>query len=102
MLCLVPSIPSFPPIWTSKNIERADEVIYLLDAGMKMACPNDSLSMVDIIVPYVLSFLRGDANKGGDDDDDDGDEDDGDDEYGDGDDDDDDEDDDEDDGDDEY
>jgi hypothetical protein len=69
-------------------VEQTDGVIYPLDADLKMACRIDSLSMVDIIVPNVLSFLRGDANEGdevGDDDngegDDGSDEDDEDDEY---------------------
>jgi hypothetical protein len=43
---------------------------------MKMGCRIDSLSMVDIIVPNVLSFLHGNANEGDDaDKDDDGDDD---------------------------
>jgi hypothetical protein len=49
-------------IWKSKIIEQTDEVIYPLNAGMKMACRIDSLLMVDIILSNVLSFLRGDAN----------------------------------------
>jgi hypothetical protein len=51
-------------IWKSKIVEQTDGVIYPLDADLKMACRIDSLSMVDIIVPNVLSFLRGDANEG--------------------------------------
>jgi hypothetical protein len=46
---------------------------------MKMSCHIDSLSMVGIIVPNVLSFLRGDDDW--DDDDSDEDDGDGDDEY---------------------
>ena len=50
-------------IWKSKIVEKTDGDIYLLDADMKMSCHIDSLSMVDIIVPNVLSFLvLGDAN----------------------------------------
>jgi hypothetical protein len=49
-------------IWKSKIAEQTDGVIDVLDADMKMACRIDSLSMVDIIVPNVLSFLRGVAN----------------------------------------
>jgi hypothetical protein len=60
-------------IWKSKIVEQTDGVIYLLDADMKMSCCIDSLSMVDIIVPNALSFLRGDANEGDDDGEDDGD-----------------------------
>ncbi len=48
-------------IWKSK-IEETDGVIDVLDADMKMACRIDSLSMFDIIVPNVLSFLHGEAN----------------------------------------
>jgi hypothetical protein len=47
-----------------KIVEQTDGVIYLLVAGMKMACRIVSLSMVDNIVPNVLSFLHGDANEG--------------------------------------
>ena len=84
-------------IWKSKIAEQNDRAIYLQDDDMKMGCCIDSLSMVDIVVPNVLSFLRGDANEGdnGDDndrDDDDSDEDYYNDEYGDDDDDDDDDD----------
>ncbi len=50
-------------IWKSKIVDQTDGDIYLLDADMKMSCHIDSLSMVDIIVPNVLSFLvLGDAN----------------------------------------
>jgi len=45
-------------IWKSKIIERTDGNIDLLDADMKIECRNDSLSMVAIIVPNVLSFLE--------------------------------------------
>ncbi len=62
-------------IWKSKIAEQTDGAVHLLDANMKMACRIDSLSMVDIIVPNVLSFLHGDANDGDDGDDDDGDDD---------------------------
>ena len=44
-------------IWKSKIIERTDGNIDLLDADMKIECRTDSLSMVAIIVPNVLSFL---------------------------------------------
>jgi hypothetical protein len=47
-------------IWKSEIAERTDGAIYLLDDDMKMSCHIDSLSMVGIIVPNVLSFLRGD------------------------------------------
>jgi hypothetical protein len=61
-------------IWKSKIVEQTDGVIYPLDADLKMACRIDSLTMVGIVVPNVLSFLRGDANEGDEDDgDDDGD-----------------------------
>jgi hypothetical protein len=46
-----------------KIVEQTDGVIYLLDAGMKMAFCIDSLSMVDIIVPNVLSPLHGIVNE---------------------------------------
>ena len=58
-------------IWKSKIEEQTDGVIYPLDANLKMACCIDSLMMVGIVVPNVLSFLRGDANEGDDDDDND-------------------------------
>ena len=45
-------------IWKSKIIERTDGNIDLLDADMKIECRTDSLSMVVIIVPNVLSFLE--------------------------------------------
>jgi hypothetical protein len=74
-------------IWKSKIVELTDGVIYPLDADLKMACRIDSLMMVGIVVPNVLSFLRGDSNEGDDDGDDDGDnDDDGDDDKDDGDD----------------
>jgi hypothetical protein len=57
-------------IWKSKIVEQTDGVIYPLDADLKMACRIDSLTMVGIVVPNVLSFLRGDSNEGDDDDDD--------------------------------
>jgi hypothetical protein len=44
-------------IWKSKIIERTDGNIDLLDADMKIECRTDSLTMVVIIVPNVLSFL---------------------------------------------
>jgi hypothetical protein len=44
-------------IWKSKIIQRTDGNIDLLDAVMKIECRTDSLSMVAIIVPNVLSFL---------------------------------------------
>ncbi len=47
-------------IWKSKIVEQTDGVIYLLDADLKMACCIDSLTMVGIVIPNVLSFLRGD------------------------------------------
>jgi hypothetical protein len=72
-------------IWKSKIEEQTDGVIDILDAEMKMECRINSLWKVDLIVPNVLSFLRGDANEGDDGDDDDGDDDDGDDDEDDGD-----------------
>jgi hypothetical protein len=60
-------------IWKVKIVEQTDGAIYLLDANMKMACHIDSLSMVDIIVLNVLSFLNGDGNGGDNGDDNDGD-----------------------------
>ncbi len=45
-------------IWKSKIIERTDGNIDLLDADMKIECRTDSLSMVVIIIPNVLSFLE--------------------------------------------
>ena len=45
-------------IWKSKIIERTDRNTDLLDADMKIECRTDSLSMVAIIVPNVLSFLE--------------------------------------------
>jgi hypothetical protein len=44
-------------IWKSKFIERTDGNIDLLDADMKIECRTDSLTMVVIIVPNVLTFL---------------------------------------------
>ena len=52
--------------------EQTDGAIYLLDDDMKISCRIDSLSMVGIIVPNVLSFLRGNANEGDNGDNDDG------------------------------
>jgi hypothetical protein len=43
-------------IWKSKIDERTDGII-----DMKMECRIDSLSMVIIIVPYVLSFVTDDS-----------------------------------------
>ena len=43
-------------IWKSKIDEPTDGII-----GMKMECCIDSLSMVVIIVPYVLSFVTDDS-----------------------------------------
>ena len=43
-------------IWKSKIDKRTDRII-----DMKMECRIDSLSMVVIIVPYVLSFVTGDS-----------------------------------------
>jgi hypothetical protein len=51
-------------IWKLKIAELTDGAIYLLDDDMKISCRIDSLSMVGIIVPNVLSFLRGNANEG--------------------------------------
>ena len=62
-------------IWKSKIVEQTAGVIYLLDDNLKMACHIDSLTMVGIVVPNVLSFLRGDAKEGDDNDDNDGDDD---------------------------
>ena len=45
-------------IWKSKIIERTDGNIDLLDADMKIEHRTDSLSVVVIIVPNVLSFLE--------------------------------------------
>ena len=96
-------------IWKSKIVEQTDGNINLVTPDMMMGCPIDYLWMVDIILPYVLSFLHGDAIEGdngddgdGDGDDDDSDEEDEDDEYGDDDDDNDDRDEDDEDIDDEY
>jgi hypothetical protein len=44
-------------IWKSKIIKRTDGNINNISADMKMKCRIDSLSMVVIIVPNVLSFL---------------------------------------------
>ncbi len=44
-------------IWKSKIIEQTDGNIDLLHADMKIECRTDSLSMVAIIVPNVLSLL---------------------------------------------
>ena len=76
-------------IWKSEIAEQTDGNINLVTPDMKMGCRIDSLWMVDIILPNVLSFLRGDAFEGdngddgdGDGDDDDNEEDDEDDDYG--------------------
>ncbi len=54
-------------IWKSKIVKQTDRNINLLTPDdMKMSYLIDSLSMVDIIVPNVLSFLHGDANEGND------------------------------------
>ena len=60
-------------IWKSEIVEQTDGNINLLTPDMKIACRIDSLSMVDIIVPNVLSFLHDDANEGDDDGDNDND-----------------------------
>ena len=60
-------------IWKSKIAEQTDGNINLLTPDMRTGCRNDSLWMVDIILPNVLSFLRGDAVEGDNGDDDDGD-----------------------------
>ncbi len=44
-------------IWKSKIIERTDGNIDLFTTDTKEECRIDSLSMVEIIVPNVLSFL---------------------------------------------
>ncbi len=44
-------------IWKWKIDKQTDGII-----NMKMECPIDSLSMVVIIVPYVLSFVTDDSN----------------------------------------
>ena len=44
-------------IWKTKIIEQTDGNIELLTNAMKMGCRIDSLSMVDIIVPIVLTFF---------------------------------------------
>jgi hypothetical protein len=44
-------------IWKSIIIKRTDGNINNISADMKMKCPIDSLSMVVIILPNVLSFL---------------------------------------------
>ncbi len=56
-------------------MEQIDGNINLLTPDMKIRRRIDSLLMVDNIVPNVLSFLNGDANKGDDGEDDDGDDD---------------------------
>jgi cobalamin biosynthesis protein CobT len=58
-------------IWKSKIAEQTNGVVDVLDADMKMGCRIDSLSMVDIIIPNVLSFLHGGDDEYNDDDDDD-------------------------------
>ena len=64
-------------IWKSEIVRQTDRVINLFTPDTKMGCRIDSLSMVDIIVPNVLSFLHDDANKGDKVGDDNGEEDDG-------------------------
>jgi hypothetical protein len=61
-------------IWKLKITEQYDGNNDLLEANMKMACCIDSLSMVNIIVLNVLSFLNCDGNEGDDGNDDDDDE----------------------------
>ncbi len=63
-------------IWKSEVAEHTDGNINLVTPDMKMGCRIDSLWMVDIILPNVLSFLRGDAIEGDNGDDGDGDDDD--------------------------
>ena len=58
-------------IWKSKIAEQTNGVVDVLDANIKMECRIDSLSMVDIIIPNVLSFLHGGDDEYNDDDDDD-------------------------------
>jgi len=48
-------------IWKSEIAEQTDGNINLVTPDMKMACRIDSLTMVGIILPNVLSFIRGDA-----------------------------------------
>jgi hypothetical protein len=50
-------------IWKSKIAEQTDGNINLLTPDMRMGCRIDSLWMVDIILPNVLSFLRGDGDE---------------------------------------
>jgi len=50
-------------IWKSKIAEQTDGNINLLTPDMRMGCRIDSLSMVQIILPDVLSFLRGDGHE---------------------------------------
>ena len=81
MLIFVPLIPSFfayegstmleLAIWKSKIEEQTDGVINVLDADMKMGCRIDSLLMVDIIIPNVLSFIHGGDDEYNDDNNDD-------------------------------
>jgi hypothetical protein len=51
-------------IWISEIAEQSDRNINLLTPDIKMGCCIDSLWMVDIIVPNVLSFLHDNAIKG--------------------------------------
>jgi hypothetical protein len=44
-------------IWRSKIAEQTDGNINLLTPDMRMGCRIDSLWMVEIILPNVLSFL---------------------------------------------
>jgi len=48
-------------IWKSKIAEQTDGNINLLTSDMRMGCRIDSLWMVEIILPNVLSFLCGKA-----------------------------------------
>jgi hypothetical protein len=50
-------------IWKTKIAEQTDGNINLLTPDMRMGCRNDSLSMVQIILPNVLSFLGGDGDE---------------------------------------
>ncbi len=49
-------------IWKLKIAEQTNGVINVLNADIKMACQINSLLMVDIVAPNVLSFLRHKAN----------------------------------------
>ena len=53
-------------LWKSKIMERFGRNKYALVGCTKMECRTDSLSMVGIIVPNILSFLTdGDEGKHG-------------------------------------